>query len=114
MSYADIVMLVRQDECSKIIHALRKTPGLVCYKGGVIRYTSIGRNKYFRFFDKWANTLGVWFFGVILITSITLLVFGKGESSVAGFVFTLFSSVMLGLQLRERAHDQMVNNLVED
>src|SRR5690606_40611368 len=34
MNYSDVVELVKHDDCSKIIYALKKTPGIVSFKNG--------------------------------------------------------------------------------
>lgn len=53
MSYGDIIELIQHEQCSKIIYALKKTPGMVSYERGEFRYTRIARNNLFRFIDRW-------------------------------------------------------------
>jgi len=113
MSYGDIIELIRNEQCSKIIYALKKTPGMVSYERGEFRYTQIARNGLFRFVDLWFLRLSIGFFSILGLFSLGMLGFGDGATSVAGFVFLLFCSVMLALQLRQRAYDQMVQRLIE-
>ncbi|EGA71031.1 hypothetical protein VISI1226_11177 [Vibrio sinaloensis DSM 21326] len=39
MNYSDIVVLVNDDNCSKIIYALKKTPGIVSFENGKFQYS---------------------------------------------------------------------------
>ena len=113
MSYSDIVELTQHDQCSKVIYALKKTPGMVSYSNGEFRYTSIAGNRAFRFIDKWFLRLSIGLFSALGLLSLAMLGFGEGATSIAGFVFLLFCSLMLALQLRQRSYDQMVHSLVE-
>jgi hypothetical protein len=113
MSYGDIIELIRHEQCSKIIYALKKTPGMVSYEKGEFRYTKIARNRFFRFIDRWFLRLSLGFFSILGLLSLGVLGFGDGATSVVGFVFLLFCSVMLAVQLRQRAYDQMVQCLIE-
>ncbi|WP_321323528.1 hypothetical protein [Thiomicrorhabdus sp.] len=113
MSYGDILELIRHEQCSKIIYALKKTPGIVSYEGGEFKYTLIARNRFFRFIDRWFMRLSIGFFSLLGVLSLALFGLGHGSTSVISFVFLLFSSVMLALQLRQRAYDQMVERLIE-
>ncbi len=113
MSYVDIIELIRHDQCSKIIYALKKTPGMVYYENGEFRYTRMARNGLFRFFDRWFLRLSISLFSILGLFSLGMLGFGNGATSVAGFIFLLFCSVMLAVQLRQRAYDQMVQRLIE-
>ncbi|MFB2640938.1 hypothetical protein ACE02D_01380 [Shewanella bicestrii] len=113
MSYGDIIELIRHEQCSKIIYALKKTPGMVSYEGGEFRYTQIARNRFFRFIDLWFLRLSIGFFSIFGLLSLGMLGFGHGATSVAGFVFLLCCSVMLAVQLRQRTYDQMIQRLIE-
>jgi len=114
MSYSDIMQLIQHDECSKIIFALRKTPGIVCYRNGTFQYTPIGKSSAFKFFDIWSTRFTIGTFSVLTLSSFLLLVFGDGTSSVLGFVFMIMFSYLLGTQLRQNRHDQMITSLVND
>ena len=113
MNYADIVALIQNDECSKIIYVLKKTPGLVHYKNGNVIYSNIAKNAFYRFFDKWTSNISVWLFGLGLIVSFSLLVFGDGVIAITGFILTLVTSIMFGLELHQRSYNRMIANLVE-
>ncbi|MDP2713390.1 hypothetical protein [Rheinheimera sp.] len=113
MNYADIIELVKHDNCSKIIFSLKKTPGLVSYRGGKFRYSKIASNRIFRFVDKFFMRLSIFTFSAFTLFSFGVLIFGKGTTAVVGFVFLILSSMMLAFQLRQRNYDQMVSDLVE-
>ncbi|WP_422139054.1 hypothetical protein [Endozoicomonas sp. ALC020] len=113
MSHSDIVELLKHDECSKIIYALKKTPGIVTYKSGEFSYTKIGRNKVFRFLDHWSGVIGLYFFGFLTLFFLAMFAFGKGGIAIAGAIFMVFFAFLFGLQLRQRNYDFMVKNLIE-
>jgi len=112
MNYSDVVELVKHDDCSKIIYALKKTPGIVSFKNGEFQYTGIGKNKVFRYLDRWFTRFSIYFFGSLLLCSLAIMGISEGLSSVAGFLLVIFNSVMLALQLRQRNYDQMIESLV--
>jgi|SRR5690606_7391439 len=112
MSYSDVIELIEHDNCSKVIYALKKTPGMVSFSNGEFQYAGMGRNKLFRWVDRWFLRATIIFFGFVAVISLTFLGFGEGATSIAGFIFLIFSSIMLALQLRQRAYDQMVHELV--
>ncbi|WNZ54465.1 hypothetical protein QT397_16370 [Microbulbifer sp. MKSA007] len=113
MSYGDIVELIRHEQCSKIIYALKKTPGLVSYEEGEFCYSNLGRNRIFRFIDHWFLRLSIGLFGILGVVSLAMLGFGDDATSITGFIFLLFCSVMLAMQLRQKSYDQMVRRLIE-
>ncbi|WOH37660.1 hypothetical protein RI844_00050 [Thalassotalea fonticola] len=113
MNYQDIIELINHDDCSRIIYALKRTPGLVCYENGSFQYTSIGRNSIFKFVDKWFTRLGIATFSIFTFASYLLLVFGNNYSAIAGFFMLIVFAFMLGRQLRQRRYDQMVESLVK-
>lgn len=113
MSYKDIVELIRHDQCSKIIYALKKTPGMVSYVNGEFQYTSIARNRIFRFLDVWFLRLSIMLFSALCLLSWAMVGFGNGVTSISGFGLLIFGSMMLALQLRQRSYDQMIKSLVE-
>lgn len=112
MSYSDVIELIEHDDCSKVIYALKKTPGMVSFRNGEFQYAGMGRNKLFRWVDRWFLRATIIFFGFVAAISLAFLGFGEGATSIAGFIFLIFSSMMLALQLRQRAYDQMVQELV--
>lgn len=113
MSYVDITELVQNDQCSKIIYALKKTPGMVSYDEGEFKYAGIAGNRVFRFINEWFTKISIGLFGVLALASLAMFVFGQGATAVAGFIFLLFCSSLLTFQLRQRNYDRMVQNLVE-
>jgi len=112
MSYSDVIELIKHDNCSKVIYALQKTPGMVSFKNGEFQYSKIGKNKIFRWFDRWFLKASIIFFSILIVSSLVLLGFGDGAISIAGFMLLMVSSVMLALQMRQRTYDQMVQELV--
>lgn len=113
MSYTDIVELVKHDECSKIIYALSKTPGLVCYEQGEFKYTGIGKSVLFQFFDRWFTLLSILFFGATSLGSLALAMYAKNLAVIAlGFIMLAVFSFGLATQLRQRRYDRMVANLI--
>ena len=112
MSYTDIVELITRDNCSKIIYALKKTPGIVCYENGEFRYTNVGRNKIYQFVDRWIMKTGIVLFSVVAVISFGFFTFGKGSISIVSFVILIFSVTMFALQLRQKNYDRMVSNLI--
>lgn len=113
MSYTDIIELISHDSCSKIIYALKKTPGFVSYDNGEFRYTKFANTRNFRFIDRWFLRLSIFIFSVFVLLSLGMLTFGNGTMAAAGFIFLISSSILLAVQLRQRSYDQMVANLVE-
>ncbi len=113
MSYSDILALVDHDSCSKIIFAIKTTPGLVTYEGGAFRYRGIARSRQFRLFDLWFSRISITLLSALSLASLLVMSFTDGVSAVAGFTFLIAGSFMLAMQLRQRAYDQMIANLVE-
>lgn len=112
MSYSDIVELIENDESSKIIFALKKTPGLVCYKDGSFQYTGLGKSSIFKFIDKWLNKFGIIFFSILTSLFFLMLVLGKSAISIIGLIFMVVCSYLLAEQIRQNRYNQMVENLV--
>lgn len=113
MSYRDITTLIQNEQCSKIIYALKKTPGMVSYNDGEFRYSGIAGSRVFRIINTWFTRLSIWLFGSLTLGSLAMFVFGEGAASVAGFVFLIFCSFFLALQVRQRNYDRMIQNIVE-
>jgi hypothetical protein len=113
MNYADIVELVKHDECSKIVYALGKSPGLVCYEQGEFRYTGIGKNPMFKFLDRWCTRAIMAFFGAISLGSYAAIACSRNPKVIAfGFVSLAVSSFIFATQLRQIRYDRMVSNLI--
>lgn len=113
MSYADITELIQDDQCSKIIYALKKTPGMVSYSEGEFKYAGIAGNRAFRFINEWFTRISIGFFGVLTLGSLAMFVFGQESAAVAGFIILLFCSSILTFQIRQKNYDRMVQNLVD-
>lgn len=113
MNYSDIVELVQHDDCIKIIYAIKKTPGLVRYEQGNFKYTKIAKNPIFKFIDLWIARVGIAVFGLLTAASLLMLSLGDGGTALAGFIFMLFGASMLGIQIRQSRHDQMVANIIQ-
>ena len=113
MSYGDIIELIRHEQCSKIIYALKKTPRMVSYERGEFCYTQISRIRFFRFIYRWFLRLSIGLFSILGLLSLGMLGFGHGAISISGFIFLLFCSVILAAQLRQRAYDQIVQRLIK-
>jgi hypothetical protein len=113
MSYTDIVELVKHDDCSKIIYALSKTPGLVCYEQGEFRYTGIAKSLLFQFCDRWFTRLAILVLMLASLGSLTVAIYAKNLAVTAsGFVMVAVFSFVLATQLRQRRYDRMVANLI--
>lgn len=112
MSYSDVRELIKHDDCSKIIFALKKSPGTVCYKNGSFQYSNVGGNKIVQNLDRFFNRIGIIIFGIFSIFSFSLLIFGKSNEAITGFILLLISSAMLATQFRERNFNSMVLRLV--
>lgn len=113
MSYRDILELIKHDQCSRIIYALQKTPGIVSYANGEFQLTKIAKNPIFRFFDVWFTRLSITIFSALCLLSWGMVGFGNVMTSIVGFGLLIFSSIMLTLQLRQRTYNQMIQTLVE-
>lgn len=112
MSYSDIVELVTHDECNKIIHAIKKTPGLVRYENGEFKYTQIARHPIFKFLDRWIYRIGVTFFIILIAISLLMLAYGEIGTAIAGFIGMISGASMLATQLRDLRHDRMISNII--
>lgn len=113
MNFSDIVELIKHDDCIKIIYAIKKTPGLVRYEQGEFKYTKIAKNPIFKFIDLWIARTGIVVFGLLTSSSLIMLSLGDGGTALAGFIFMLFGAAMLGTQIRQSRHDQMVANIIQ-
>ena len=113
MSYRDIVELIKHDQCSRIIYALKKTPGIVSYANGEFQLTNIAKNRIFRFLDVWFTRLSIAIFSALCLLSWGMVGFGNAVTSILGFGFLIFCSIMLTLQLRQRAYNQMIQSLIK-
>lgn len=90
-SYTDVDALIGDDECSKIIYALKKTPGIVSYKQGKFKYSGIGKSSVFRFIDRWYTIVTTVSFSFFAIASLLILFIGKGSASIVGLVLFIIS-----------------------
>ncbi len=112
MSYSDIAALIENNDSLRIIYALKKTPGIVCYEDGEFRYSAVGKNKIYQFLDVWYLRISIALFSICLFVSLALLAFSEGVTSISGFVFTAFFSFMLAIQIKDKNYNKMVANLV--
>lgn len=112
MSFTDIKALIQHDECSKIIYALKKTPGIVAYKSGNFEYAGLGSNRLYRFIDRWMTKLGLLMFSTLSVAFMLMFSFGHGNTSITGFIMMIICATLATVQLRQRRYDQMIDNLV--
>ncbi|WP_281628737.1 hypothetical protein [Vibrio sp. St2] len=112
MNYSDIVVLVNDDNCSKIIYALKKTPGMVSFEGGKFQYSGLGKIRPFMAFDKLLRGAGLVLAIGLFVISFWLLAFGNSGESIAGMILIVPSSFFIALSIRTNRYDKMVRSLV--
>ncbi len=112
MSYPDIESLAQSDNCSAIIYALKKTPGIVYYSNGKLQYTAIASSTIFKFIEKFASWLFITLFTLLAAMSFYMFVFCEGGTSIVGIVLLAFSTFMLTIYYRQRSYDRMVSDIV--
>jgi hypothetical protein len=112
MSFADVKALIQHDECSKIIYALKKTPGIVAYKSGNFEYSGLGKNTLYRFIDRWITKIGLFIFSTLSVVFVLVFSFGHGKTSITGFIMMIIFTALTTAQLKQRRYDRMIDNLV--
>ncbi|EGR3971292.1 hypothetical protein DDN72_17765 [Vibrio cholerae] len=114
MNYSDIVVLVNDDNCSKIIYALKKTPGIVSFENGKFQYSGVGKIRLFMMADRFFRWGGLALSAIVAIFALWLLAFGGSGEVIAGIALIFPASIGIGLSLRSNRYDKMVSSLVSN
>lgn len=115
LDYEEILKLVEEDNASKIIYALRRTPGLLDYKDGKLIHKKSPRTialaeKVFKIFIE----IMLGFLIVFLFILLTLLVFSKGLLLLKILIqitgLTLIIASFLGIRRDYRIVDELIKH----
>lgn len=114
MNYKDLEAVCTDDDSSKIIYALKKTPGLVSVKNRKITYSTIFRSKAVRLI----SSASMYIISILFSLVTLLLIFkgatSKGAESFATVVVLVPCAAFLGMLVRDIKHDRMVDSLVSE
>jgi hypothetical protein len=114
MNYTDIVTLIEDDECSKIIYALKKTPGLVCYENGMFQYNHQSSSKLWNLFGTFIPKMIAGITGSILISMVFLATFTAGVQSLTAWVMVVGISIVFGATIKQIQYNNLVDKLVNN
>lgn len=112
LSYQDIVSICSDEESSKIIYALKKTPGMVSYENGKFVYKSVFKRRTFRFISS-ISMYGVSvLFSLITVLLITTGATSKGTEALAIILVLVPCAAFLGMVVEDIRFDRMVDSIV--
>ncbi|PUA30231.1 MAG: hypothetical protein B0W54_06880 [Cellvibrio sp. 79] len=112
MDYPDVRKLIKRDDSTRILYALKKTPGYVTYKNGQFGYTMLGRYRWFRALDIATNLFNIVFVALGTIIAIAFFAFGGGMTSVLGFIGLLGGGFYLSILIRDRDYQKTISALI--
>ena len=112
MNYKDVVSIVNDDNSSKIIRALRKSPGMVKYDNNGFQYNNFYKKSWFRKLGNVSSKFLMYGFLTIDILLLIGIAFSKGETTLQLLFSAIFISVFFTMQLNENQHDRLVHDLV--
>ena len=112
MDYDDIIEVTKRNDVSKIVFALKKTPGMVKFENGNVQYSTVFKNKWMQFLDKYISRMLTYSFGAIALILILAMPFVKGAVTVSTFILLITSLTFFALQLKDMRYGNMVRNLI--
>lgn len=114
MKYSDLKSIVNNDRVAHVIWALQKTPGMVSFEHGVLKYTSIFERGWVQRINKWVSRVGALFFAILTTALIITAVLAKGITSLVILILLIPSSAFLFMKMRDIRYDQMIDSLVKN
>lgn len=112
MDYPDVRKLIKRDDSTRILYALKKTPGYVTYKNGEFGYTRVGRYRWFRALDTVTNVFNIVLATLGTIVAIVVFAFGGGMTSVLGFIGLVGGGFYLSFLIRDRYYQKTISALI--
>jgi len=114
LDYDDIVEICNHRKVGKIILALKKTPGIVKYEEGALKYTSLFEKDWVRKSNKLVTRGIAYFMGLLTILLIITMAFMKGPVSIVMLVFVIPAVALLTMQIKDLRHDKMIESIVKE
>jgi len=114
MDYDDIIEVTKRNDISKIVYALKKSPGMVKFENGTVQYATVFKNKWMQFLDKYISKILTYSFGVTALILVIAMPFVKGAVAVSTFLLLIASFTFFALQLKDMRYGNMVRNLVQN
>ncbi|WP_226609364.1 hypothetical protein [Marinobacter nauticus] len=112
MNFEDIKAICSDGRSAKIVHALRKTPGIVTHENGRFKYTGIFEKLWVRQINKFVMRLLAYVMAAIALFSIILMGFLDGTEALALLIVVAPLAAFFGMQVKDIRHDDMVESLV--
>lgn len=112
MNFEDIQAICGDSRSSKIVHALRKTPGIVTHTNGQFQYTGLFQKIWVRRINRLAMKLLAYAMAFIALVSIVLMGFLDGAGALGLLVIVAPLAAFFGMQVKDIQHDNMVESLV--
>lgn len=112
MNFEDIQAICNDSRSVKIIHALRKTPGIVTHENGRFKYTGIFKKAWVRRANKIFMKLLAYAMATVAFVSIILMGFLDGTETLVLLIIVAPLAAFFGMQVKDIQHDNMVESLV--
>tara|TARA_R100000322_G_C5447538_1_gene191922 strand:- start:2730 stop:3311 length:582 start_codon:yes stop_codon:yes gene_type:complete len=112
MNYEDIQAICSDSRSAKIVHALKKSPGIVAHKNGQFQYAGLYQKAWVRRFNKIAMRLLAYAMATVASVSIILMGFLDGPEAMALLTVIAPLATFFGMQLKDIQHDNMIESLV--
>lgn len=112
MNFEDIQAICSDSRSAKIVHALRKTPGIVTHEKGQFQYSGLFQKVWVRRINKLAMRMLAYAMASIALASIVLMGFLDGAGALVLLVLVAPLAAFFSMQVKDIQHDNMVESLV--
>jgi len=112
LNYKEIIVITSNDDVSRILYALKKTPGMVTFKNGELKFTTLFKRPWVRSVNKYVSRGFAYLFGALTIVLIIVMAMTDGAVSIAMLIFVIPCFAVLTMQINDLKYDQMVYELV--
>ncbi|MBV1891894.1 MAG: hypothetical protein KUG60_01160 [Gammaproteobacteria bacterium] len=112
MNFEDIEAICGDSRSSKIVYALRKTPGVVTHVDGRFIYNGMFEKAWVRKANKVLMKTLAYAMAAIALTSIILMGLLEGTQALALLIVVAPLAAFFGMQVKDIQHDNMVEGLV--
>ncbi|MCP4704983.1 MAG: hypothetical protein GY865_10260, partial [candidate division Zixibacteria bacterium] len=113
-NYKEILAIANNDDVSKILYALKKTPGIVEFENNELKYTALFGHPMVKFINQTVSKWLTYAMGACTICLIIIFPMTDGITSFTFLIFIIPCFAVLTMQIKDMRYEQMVNEMVQD
>lgn len=113
MDYKDILEITKRDDLNKVLYLLKKSPGVVAFKSGKLKYNTVFEKPWVRTIEKHISKSLTYGAGILTVLLILMMPFANGALITITLALLVIAFTIFTLELREMLHGNMIRKMVE-